>query len=114
MKRPDRLTATLLLVAGLSSAALMLLAFVVHVPLRDGSHNLVRTPAGGYVEVPVGPQTYFQKYGFPELLLLGLGLVLAIAVAVALGHRAGHGPPDAGRAAWDSPSRPWRSGWSGP
>ena len=53
MKRLDRLTATLLLVAGLGSLALTLLAFVVHIPVRDGSHNLVRTASGGYVEVPL-------------------------------------------------------------
>ncbi len=47
MKRLDRLTATLLLVAGLGSLALMLLAFVVHIPVRDGSDNLVRTTSGG-------------------------------------------------------------------
>jgi hypothetical protein len=100
MKRLDRLTATLLLVAGLGSLALMLLAFVVHIPVRDGSHNLIRTASGGYVEAPVAPQTYFQKYGFPELLLLGLGLVLVVAVAAALRGRGSRGLANAGRLAW--------------
>jgi hypothetical protein len=100
MKRLDRLSAIPLLVAGLGSLALMLLAFAVHVPVRDGSHNLIRTASGGYVEVPVTPQTYFQKYGFSELLLVGLGLVLVVAVAVALVERAGRDQADAGRLAW--------------
>lgn len=100
MKRLDRLTATLLLVAGLGSLALTLLAFVVHIPVRDGSHNLVRTASGGYVEVPLVRQTYFQKYGVPELFVLCFGLFLAIAVAVVLRDRACHGPTDAGRLAW--------------
>ena len=100
MKRLDRLTVTLLLVAGLGSLVLTLLTFVVHISVRDGSHNLIRTASGGYVDVPVAPQTYFQKYGFPELLLFGLGLVLVVAVAAALRSRAGHGLADAGRLAW--------------
>jgi hypothetical protein len=51
MHRLDRLTATLLLVAGLGSLALMLSAFVDHIPVRDGSKNLVRAASGGYAEV---------------------------------------------------------------
>jgi hypothetical protein len=100
MKRLDRLSVIPLLVAGLGNLALLLLAFAVHVPVRDGSHNLIRTASGGYVEVPATPETYFQKYGFSELLLVGLGLVLVVAVAVALRERAGHQLADAGRLAW--------------
>ena len=100
MKRLDRITATLLLIAGLGSLALILLAFVVHIPLRDGSHNLVRAASGAYVEVPVAPQTYLQKYGISELLLLGLGLVLVFAVGIALRSRAVHGRAGAGGLAW--------------
>jgi hypothetical protein len=100
MKRLGRITATLLLVAGLGSLALTLLAFVVHISLRDGSHNLVRTASGAYVEVPVQPQTYFQKYGISELLLFGLGLVLVVAVGIALRSRAVHGSAGAGGLAW--------------
>ena len=100
MKRLDRLTATLLLVAGLGSLALMLLAFVVHIPVRDGSDNLVRTTSGGFVEVPVVPQTYFEKYGGPELILLSFGLLLVVAVVVVLQDRARHGRADAGKLAW--------------
>ena len=43
MKRLDRITAVLLLVAGLLSFGLTLLAFVVHIPVREGSHDLVQT-----------------------------------------------------------------------
>lgn len=100
MHRLDRLTATLLLVAGLGSLALMLSAFVDHIPVRDGSKNLVRAASGGYAEVHVVPQTYFEKYGVSELLLLGFGLVLVLTVAVVLRDRAGHGLADAGRLAW--------------
>jgi hypothetical protein len=50
--------------------------------------------------VPVVPQTYFQKYGVPELLLLGFGLVMVMAVAVALRDRSSRGLADAGRLAW--------------
>jgi len=99
-QRLDRRTVILLLVAGSVSLALMLLAFVDHVPVRDGSHNLIRMAWGGHAEVAVVPQTYFQKYGVPELLLLGFGLVLVNAVAFALRDRAGHGLTDAGRLAW--------------
>lgn len=100
MKRLDRLTGVLLLVAGLGSEALMLSAFFVHVPIRAGSHNLVRSSSGGYVEAPVLPQTYFQKYGTAELLLFGLGLLLVLAVAAALRERRGRGLAGAGRLAW--------------
>ena len=100
MKRLDRVTAILVLTAGLVSVALTLLAFVVHVPVRDDAHNLVRTASGASAEIPVGPQTYFQKYGFSELLVLGLGLVLVVAVGVALRSRAAHRSYGAGRFAW--------------
>jgi hypothetical protein len=100
MKRLDRFTAALLLVAGLGSLALMITAFFVHIPIRAGSHNLVRSASGRYVEVPVLPQTYFQKYGAAELLLLAVGLVLVVAVAAALRERKGRGLADAGRLAW--------------
>ena len=100
MKGLDRITAVLLLIAGLVSLALTLLAFVDHVPLRNGAHDLVRTASGAYAEVPVTPLTYFQKYGVSELLLLGLGLLLVIAVGVALGSRAVHSMSGAGRLAW--------------
>ena len=107
MKRLDRLTVTLLLVAGLISVVLTLLAFVVHISVRDGSHNLVRTASGGYVEVPVVPQTYFQKYGVPELLLLAFGLLLVIAMAVVLRDRAGRGLANAGVLAGAYPLQAW-------
>ena len=100
MKRLDRITGILLLIAGSISLALTLLAFVVHIPLRDGSHDLVRTASGANVEVPVAPQTYFERYGISELLLLGLGLVLVIVVGLALRSRAVHSTNGAGRLAW--------------
>ena len=71
-------------------------AFMAHVPVREGSHNLVRTASGSYAEVPVAPQTY----GVSELLLLGVGLVLVIAVAVVLRQRAAHAETGAGAMAW--------------
>ena len=100
MRLVDRLTATLLLVAGLSSLALTLVAFVARIPVRVGSHARIRTTAGGYVEVPVPPQTYFQKYGVPELLLCGFGVLLVLVVALVLRSRGGHHLADAGKLAW--------------
>jgi hypothetical protein len=100
MKRLDRITAILLLMGGLVSLALTLSAFVVQVPLRDGSHNVVRIGSGAYAEVPVAHETYFQKYGISELLLLCLGLVLVLAVNVALRTRTAQNGNGAGRLAW--------------
>jgi hypothetical protein len=100
MKGLSRITTGLLLVAGGLSLALTLSVFVVQVPLRDGSHSLVRTASGVYAEVPVAHQTYFQKYGIAELLLLGLGLTFVVAVAVALRVGAARGSTGPGRLAW--------------
>ena len=85
---------------GLVSLALTLSIFVVQVPLRDGSHNVVRIGSGTYAEMPVAHQTYFQKYGISELLLVGLGLVLVIVVHVALRTRTVQNGKGAGRLAW--------------
>ena len=84
MKLLDRVTRILLLVAGLISLVLTLLAFVVDAPVRYGSHNLVRVASGAYLEVPATARTYFQTYGLSELLILGLGFGWVVAVAVAL------------------------------
>jgi hypothetical protein len=98
--RFDRITSVLLWIAGLWSAVLVVLAFVIHTPVRGGSHNLVRSASGGYVEIPALPKTYFQAYGVSELLLLGLGLVLVFAVAYALQRQRVLAQPGAGRVAW--------------
>jgi hypothetical protein len=100
MKGLTRTTRVLLLVAGGVSLVLTLSAFVVQVPSRNGSHNLVRTTSGGYAEVPVAHQTYFQEYGVVELALLGLGLVLVLAVGAALRVNVARGAKGAGRLAW--------------
>ena len=100
MKRPFPVTAILVLIAALWSLGLVVSAFLVDVPVRVGAHNLVRTASGAYTEAAVVPQTYVQKYGIAELLLVGFGLALAIAVAIALRHRAAHGSAGAGRVAW--------------
>jgi hypothetical protein len=90
----------LLSLAGLWSAALTLLAFVVDIPVRTGTHNLVQTFSGGYQEAKVLPQTYFQAYGVPELLLTGAGIVAAALVAELLHQRSRSNQPNAGRAPW--------------
>jgi amino acid transporter len=100
MKRFDRITTVLLSIAALWSAALVVLTFVIHIPVRAGSHNLVRSTSGSYVEVKVLPRTNFQAYGFSDLLLLGLGLILVIAVARALQRQKTLGQPGAGGLAW--------------
>ena len=60
MKRLNGVTALFLSLAFLWSAALTVLAFVVHIPIRAGSHDLVQTTSGGFREAKVLPQTYFQ------------------------------------------------------
>ncbi len=100
MKRPFPITALLVLIAALWSLGLVVSAFLVDVPVRAGAHTLVRTASGTSTEAAVAPQTYIQKYGIAELLLVGFGLVLAIAVAIALRHRAAQGSASAGRVAW--------------
>ena len=87
MKRLSGVTLLFLSLAGLWSVALTLLAFVVDIPVRTGTHNLVQTASGGYQEAKVLPQTYFQAYGVPELLLTGTGIFAAALVAVLLSHR---------------------------
>jgi hypothetical protein len=82
------------------SVVLTFLAFVIHIPLRAGAHNLIQTASGGSVEVKALPQTYFQAYGVPELVLTGSGIVVAAIVACLLWHRARHHEPTAGGVAW--------------
>lgn len=100
MKRLNGVTALFLSLAFLWSAALTGLAFVVHIPVRAGSHDLLQTASGGYREAKVLPQTYFQAYGVPELLLTGIGLIAAALVALLLYQRSSCHLPSAGRAAW--------------
>jgi hypothetical protein len=100
MKRLNGVTVLFLSLAGLWSAILTLLAFVVHIPVRTGTHNLVQTASGGYQEAKVLPHTYFQAYGTPGLLLTGTGIVAAALVAVLLRQRSRSNQPNAGRAAW--------------
>ncbi len=66
MKRLNGITALFLSLAFLWSAALTVLAFVVDIPIRAGSRNLVQTASGGIQEAKVLPQTYFQAYGVPS------------------------------------------------
>ena len=101
MRGPNRISAILLLLAASWSVLLCAWAFVVDVPVRTGADNLVRSASGGYTETPVVAQTYFQKYGLSELVVLGLGLVFVAALAVALRRRAARGAEGAGRTAWN-------------
>jgi len=100
MKRLGPITTIFLLVAALLSLGLTVSAFLVHIPVRAGSQNLVRTASGAYKEAPVVPQTYFQRYGVAEVLLVGLGLILTIAVLIALRQRSAQGGASAGAVAW--------------
>jgi hypothetical protein len=100
MQRRDGVTALFLSLAFLWSAALTVWIFVVDIPVTPGSHRLVKTASGGYQEVIALPQTYFQTYGLPELLLAGMGLVFAGLVAFLLHQRSSDQQPNVGRAAW--------------
>jgi hypothetical protein len=100
MQRPNWITGLLLSVAASWSLVLVLLAFVIDVPVRSGADNLVRSASGAYTETPVAVQSYFQKYGVSELVVLGLGFVFVLAVAATLRHRAAQGGKGAGRPAW--------------
>jgi hypothetical protein len=99
-KRLSRPTAIVLLLAALWSLVLVLAAFFVHIPVRAGSRNLVRTASGAYIEVPIRPQTYFQKYGLSELIVVGLGVAVTFVLALALRRRAEQGAAGAGGKAW--------------
>ena len=100
MKGLPRITTAFLIAAGGVSLTLLVSAFVVQVPVRVGSHDLVRSASGAYAEVPVPAQTYFQKYGVSELLVLGLGLLLVLAVANALRIAVAYERRGARRVAW--------------
>ena len=99
MKRPHGVTVLFLSLAALWSAALTISAFVIHIPVRAGSRDLVHSASGGTVEAKVLPQTYFQAYGVPEVLVTGMGLVTAAVVAYLLCRSSAH-TPHAGQAAW--------------
>lgn len=99
MRRLDRVTAVLLSCAAVLSLILSFLAFVLRLPVRNGSHDLVRIPSRAYTEVPVVPQTYFQKYGPSELALLCIGFLLVVIVTFVLQKRT-HREEGAGAIAW--------------
>jgi hypothetical protein len=98
--KAQRVTVLFLSLAALWSAALTISVFVIHIPVRAGSHDLVQSASSGSVEAKVLPQTYFQAYGVPEVLLAGMGIVMAALVAYLLYRRGTQTPPNAGRAAW--------------
>ncbi len=100
MKHSNRVTAILLLIAASWSLLLFVSAFVIDVPVRSGARELVRSASGAYSETPVVTQTYFQKYGVAELVVLGLGFVFVIGVAMTLRRHAAQGGQGAGRSAW--------------
>ncbi len=101
MKQSNRVTSILLLIAASWSLLLFVSAFVIDVPVRSGARDLVRSASGAYTETPVVAQTYYQKYGVAELVLLGLGFVFVVGVAVALRRHAAQGGQGAGRSAWN-------------
>jgi Na+/melibiose symporter-like transporter len=83
VKRLNGVTALLLSLAFLVSAANCALLFFVHIPVNER----------------LRPRTYFQAYGVAELFLAAVGLVLATLVAFLLHRRSMNDEQKAGRVA---------------
>ncbi len=100
MLRTAKVTALLIALALMWSAALSVLIFFVHIPVRPGSHRLIETGSGGLKEVRFLPQTYFEAYGAAELVLTGVGLIASAIVAVVFYRRHRNHQRDPGKVAW--------------
>src|SRR5271170_1964466 len=89
----DRVTDLFLGLAVLWSAALVLLAAVVHVagPTVVGVH-----PDGVRYATTTPARTLIQSDGLKVELLVLLPLIAVVTTALALHHRRSHGRPDAG------------------
>lgn len=92
VKRLDRATAALLLLAALSAMAQFLSAFFVHVAAR------ARPTPSGWVVPPT--KTYIQTYGVSEVILTLVSLAAIVAVASVLRRRSLRGQSGAGWLAW--------------
>jgi hypothetical protein len=89
MKRLDRPTAVLLVVAALVTVAQFVSAFFVHVAVRV---------AAGWVVPPA--KTYMQAFGLSEVILTALSLGGVVLVCSSLSRRNARGQRGAGRLAW--------------
>jgi hypothetical protein len=92
MKRLDRATAALLVLAALLAAAQFVSAFFVHVTVR------AQPTRSGWVVPPT--KTYIQTYGLSEVILTALSLAAIVVVASVLSRRRRRGDTGVGRLAW--------------
>ena len=92
MRRLDRATAAVLILAALLAMAQFVSAFFVHVAAR------ARPTPSGWVALPT--KTYIQAFGVSEVILTSLSLAAIVVVASVLGRRAMRGQSGAGWLAW--------------
>ena len=92
MKRLDRATAALLILAVLLAVAQFVSAFFVHVAAR------ARPTPAGWVVPPT--KTYLQTYGVSEVILTAVSIAAIVAVASVLRRRSSRGQSGAGWLAW--------------
>jgi uncharacterized membrane protein YhaH (DUF805 family) len=92
MKRLDRATAALLVLAALLSAAQLVSAFFVHVAARAEP-----TPSGWMMPAT---KTYMETFGVSEVILTSVSLAAIVVVAFALRRRRLRAQSGAGWLAW--------------
>ena len=92
MRRTDRATAALLILAALLAMAQFVSAFFVHVAAR------ARPTPSGWVAPPT--KTYIQTFGVSEVILTSLSLAAIVVVASVLSRRTMRGQSGAGWLAW--------------
>jgi hypothetical protein len=92
MKRLDRATAALLILAALLAVAQFVSAFFVHVAARA---QLTRS---GWAVPPT--KTYIQTFGVSEVILTSLSLAAIVVVGSVLSRRTMRGESGAGWLAW--------------
>ena len=92
MRRLDRATAGLLVLAALLAAAQFVSAFFVHVAAR------ARPTPSGWVVPPT--KTSIQAFGLSEVILTSVSLAAIVVVASVLSRRRSRGQSGAGWLAW--------------
>jgi hypothetical protein len=92
MRRFDRASAALLILAALLAVAQFVSAFFVRVAAR------ARPTTSGWVAPPT--KTYIQTFGVSEIILTSLSLAAIVVVASVLSRRTMRGQSGAGWLAW--------------